>query len=100
MDLPAWQLCWSIYGSSSRDKGSIDLLLCASRIRDDITLREYTGGAIAQCLRADKQNEEAQESAYHFISANVRTSTAVRCLFELVIPVKSDKKTDKKEKNP
>jgi excisionase family DNA binding protein len=52
-------------------KGSIDLLLWATRTRDDITLREYTGREIAQFMRADKLDEEAQEIAKRFMSANV-----------------------------
>lgn len=52
-------------------KGSIDLLLWATRTRDDITLREYTGSEIAQFMRADKLDEEEQEIAKRFMSANV-----------------------------
>jgi excisionase family DNA binding protein len=52
-------------------KGSIDLLLWATRTREDITLREYTGSEIAQFMRADKLDEEAQEIAKRFMSANV-----------------------------
>ena len=52
-------------------KGSIDLLLWATRTRDDITLREYTGREIAEFMRADKLDEEAQEIAKRFMSANV-----------------------------
>ena len=52
-------------------KGSIDLLLWATRTRDDITLREYTGSEIAQFMRADKLDREAQEIAKRFMSANV-----------------------------
>jgi excisionase family DNA binding protein len=52
-------------------KGSIDLLLWATRTRDDITLREYTGREIASFMRADKLDEEAQEIAKRFMSANV-----------------------------
>lgn len=52
-------------------KGSIDLLLWATRTRDDITLREYTGGEIAGFMRADKLNKEAQEITKRFMSANV-----------------------------
>lgn len=52
-------------------KGSIDLLLWATRTRDDITLREYTGGEIAGFMRADKLDKEAQEIAKRFMSANV-----------------------------
>lgn len=52
-------------------KGSIDLLLWATRTRDDITLREYTGSEIAKFMRADKLDDEAQEIAKRFMSANV-----------------------------
>jgi excisionase family DNA binding protein len=52
-------------------KGSIDLLLWATRTRDDITLREYTGSEIAQFMRADKLDKETQEIAKRFMSANV-----------------------------
>jgi len=51
-------------------KGSIDLLLWATRTREDITLREYTGSEIAEFIRADKLDEEAQEIAERFLSAN------------------------------
>src|SRR5688572_25715496 len=47
-------------------KGSIDLLLWATRTRDDITLREYTGREIAGFMRADKLDEEAREIAGRF----------------------------------
>jgi excisionase family DNA binding protein len=52
-------------------KGSIDLLLWATRTRDDITLREYTGSEIAGFMRADELDEEAQEIAKRFMSASV-----------------------------
>src|SRR3970282_2368362 len=51
-------------------KGSIDLLLWATRTREDITLREYTGREIAEFIRADELDEEAQEIAKRFLSAN------------------------------
>lgn len=51
-------------------KGSIDLLLWATRTREDITLREYTGSEIAEFVRADKLDEEAREVAERFLSAN------------------------------
>ena len=51
-------------------KGSIDLLLWATRTREDITLREYTGSQIAEFLRADELDEDAREIAERFLSAN------------------------------
>lgn len=52
-------------------KRSIDLLLWATRTRDDITLREYTGSEIAEFIRADKLDEEAREIAKRFSSIDV-----------------------------
>jgi excisionase family DNA binding protein len=51
-------------------KGSIDLLLWATRTRDDITLREYTGSEIAEFIRSDELDDEAREIAERFSSAN------------------------------
>ena len=51
-------------------KGSIDLLLWATRTREDITLREYTGSEIATFIRSDEMDEEAREIAERFLSAN------------------------------
>jgi excisionase family DNA binding protein len=51
-------------------KGSIDLLLWATRTREDISLREYTGSEITEFIRADELDEEAQEIAGRFSSAN------------------------------
>ena len=51
-------------------KGSIDLLLWATRTRDDVTLREYTGRQVAEYIRADELDEEAQEIAKRFQSTN------------------------------
>src|SRR6266511_3490227 len=48
-------------------KGSIDLLLWATRTREDITLREYTGSQISEFLREDELDREAQEIAKRFI---------------------------------
>src|SRR3989304_9256433 len=50
-------------------RGSIDLLLWATRTREDITLREYTGREVAEFIRADELDEEAQEIAKRFLSA-------------------------------
>ena len=51
-------------------RGSIDLLLWATRTREDITLREYTGREVAEFIRADELDEEAQEITKRFLSAN------------------------------
>jgi excisionase family DNA binding protein len=51
-------------------KGSIDLLLWATRTREDITLRAYTGSEIAKFIRSDELDEEAREIAERFLSAN------------------------------
>src|SRR3989344_1111951 len=51
-------------------KGSIDLLLWATRTREDITLREYTGSEVAEFIRADELDEEAKEIAKRFLSSN------------------------------
>jgi len=51
-------------------KGSIDLLLWATRTREDITLRAYTGSEIAKFIRSDEMDEEAREIAERFLSAN------------------------------
>ena len=51
-------------------RGSIDLLLWATRTREDITLREYTGREVADFIRADELDEEAQEIAKRFLEAN------------------------------
>lgn len=50
-------------------KGSIDLLLWATRTRKDITLREYTGRQISEFTRADELDDEANEIARRFLSA-------------------------------
>lgn len=51
-------------------KRSLDLLLWATRTREDITLREYTGAEIAGFLEADILDEEAQEIFSRFLAAN------------------------------
>ncbi len=48
-------------------KGSIDLMLWATRTREDITMREYTGSDIAEFIQADKLDREAQEIAQRFL---------------------------------
>jgi excisionase family DNA binding protein len=49
-------------------KGSIDLLLWATRTREDISLREYMGNEIAEMIEADQLDKEAQEIARRFLS--------------------------------
>ena len=50
-------------------KGSIDLLLWATRTREDITLREYTGSEVAEFIKADELDEATQEIAKRFLSS-------------------------------
>jgi len=47
-------------------KRSLDLLLWATRTREDITLREYTSQEVDEFLRADQMDEESQEIASRF----------------------------------
>jgi excisionase family DNA binding protein len=51
-------------------KHSLELLLWATRTREDVTFREYTGEEIAGFLEADQLDEEAQVIADRFRSAN------------------------------
>jgi len=51
-------------------RGSIDLLLWATRTREDITLREYTGREVAEFIKADELDDEAKEIAKRFTSSN------------------------------
>lgn len=51
-------------------KRSLDLLLWATRTREDITLREYTGQEIAEFLAADQLDDEANLIAQRFLSAS------------------------------
>ena len=51
-------------------KRSLDLLMWATRTREDITLREYTGQEIAEFLAADKLDDEANLIAQRFLSAS------------------------------
>ena len=51
-------------------KHSLDLLLWATRTREDITLREYTGTEIAKFIEADQLDEETQEIVTRFLSVN------------------------------
>lgn len=47
---------------------SLDLLLWATRTRDDISLREYTGQEISEFLDADQLDDDAQAIAQRFVS--------------------------------
>ena len=51
-------------------KRSLYLLLWATRTREDITLREYTGAEIAGFIEADQVDEETQEIFTRFLVAN------------------------------
>jgi excisionase family DNA binding protein len=46
---------------------SLELLLWATRTREDITLREYTGEEIEGFLTADRLDEEAQAVVSRFL---------------------------------
>ena len=68
---------FGVTGASSRlgrayrlPKRSLDLLLWATRTREDITLREYTGAEIAGFIEADQVDEETQEIFTRFLVAN------------------------------
>lgn len=56
---------------------SLDLLLWASRTRQDVTLREYTGPEIADFLQADQLDPAARQVADRFWTA-VEDKEAVR----------------------
>ena len=45
---------------------SLDLFLWATRTREDITLREYTGAEIEEFLALDELDDEAREIARQF----------------------------------
>jgi excisionase family DNA binding protein len=69
------KLAASRLGRSYRiPRGSLDLLLWATRTRQDLTLREYTGEQIAEFIKADRLDEEAQEVATRFLKATVKGS--------------------------
>ena len=51
-------------------KRSLDLLLWATRTREDVTLREYTGAEIEDFLAADRLDEEAQAVVNRFFPHN------------------------------
>ena len=53
-------------------KRNLDLLLWATRTRPDLSLREYTGEQIAEFIKADTLDEEAQEIARRFRKATDR----------------------------
>jgi excisionase family DNA binding protein len=53
-------------------KPSLDLLLWATRTRQDVTLREYTSDEIAGFLRADELDAEARQIAERFSKATRR----------------------------
>ena len=48
-------------------KGSIELLLWATRTREDITLRNYSSSEIADFLKVDQLDKDAQAIANHFL---------------------------------
>src|SRR3954471_18050932 len=48
---------------------SLDLLLCATRTRSDVTLREYTSREIEEFLQADQLDEEAQQITDRMLNA-------------------------------
>ena len=50
-------------------KRSLEMLLWATRTREDISLRDYTGEEIDDFLTTDQLDEEAQEIAQRFWSA-------------------------------
>jgi excisionase family DNA binding protein len=47
-------------------RSSIDLLLWATRTRDDVSLREYTGNEIAEFIKGDQLDQEARKIADRF----------------------------------
>ena len=55
---------------------SLDLLLWATRTRQDLTLREYSGEEIADFIRADELDEEAREVAKRFSKATEFSQSA------------------------
>ena len=50
-------------------KRSLDLLLWATRTRQDLNLREYTGEAIAEFIESDQLDDEARGIAERFMRA-------------------------------
>jgi excisionase family DNA binding protein len=51
-------------------RGSIDLLLWATRTRDDVSIRDYTGSEIAEFIKEDQLDEEAKKIAKRFNSTH------------------------------
>lgn len=51
-------------------KNSIELLLWATRTREDISLREYTGSQIDAFIKTDQLDEEAKKIAERFSTSN------------------------------
>ena len=51
-------------------KGSIDLLLWATRTREDITFRNYSSNEIAEFLKTDQLDNDAQAIVKGFLTAN------------------------------
>ncbi len=49
---------------------SIDLLLWTTRMRPDITVREYTGSEVTEFIEADTLDEETRAIADWFTRAN------------------------------
>ncbi len=56
-------------------KPSLDLLLWATRTRQDVTLREYTGQEIEEFIRADELDDEARQIARRFAKDTGRGRT-------------------------
>ncbi len=53
-------------------RSSLDLLLWATRTRQDVTLREYTGDQIAAFIEADHLDPAAQQIAERLLKATRR----------------------------
>lgn len=49
-------------------RNSIDLLLWATRTREDISLREYTGSEIAEFIKVDQLDQESWKIARRFFA--------------------------------
>ena len=50
-------------------KRSLDLLLWATRTRQDLSLREYTGEEIAEFIDSDQLDDEARKISERFMQA-------------------------------
>ena len=55
-------------------KRSLDLLLWATRTRQDVTLREYTGEEVGEFLGSDELDQETREIAEQFLRVAQRES--------------------------